>query len=251
MKSAATARKATGQVTTMGCDLSLNHGAIVLLRAGSLAGFWYYTNLAGSAARSRCGSRVPDFKAKDRHQLGMERLAWVDAWFGRLISKIRPGYVNIEDYALDAQHGQAYQGEVGGAARLACWRLDVPLRLTDPQTVKMYAALNGSADKDQVEASVRERYGVDFSELNMPKAPSAKNQNRQTSQDLCDAFALAHICWREVQLRAGLITLRELHAKEIQAFNRITKAQPTGLLDREWIRPCFKIATASMKASAR
>jgi Holliday junction resolvasome RuvABC endonuclease subunit len=226
------------RVRTFGCDLSLNHGACVALDNGKLAGFWYYTSLAGSAARSPLGKRLPvwDPKKMDRHNIGMNRLAWVEAWFKRTITKVAPDYANIEDYALDVDHGIAYQGEVGGAARLVCWHAGVALRLTDPTSVKMYGALKGNADKDAVEQNVMSDFGVDFGSFNGPVAPKAKKENRQTSQDLCDAFVLAHLCWAEVRLRAGELRLAELHPKRIQVFNRITKAQPTGLLDRDWIK---------------
>lgn len=250
MKTAATKNRRQDKpaVRTIGADLSLNHGAVVALDNGELAAYLYYTNVVGSAARSKLGTRLPDFsKTKDRHLSGMKRLAWVEEWFGKALERLAPNFVNIEDYALDVDHGVAYQGEVGGAARLLCWHRDIPFRLTDPTSVKMFGADNGKADKDAVEAAVLERFGVDFGDLNLPQG-TAKKQNRQTSQDLADAFTLARLCWIEVQLRAGQMRLSELRPKEIQVFNRITKAQPCGLLDREWIR---RDLLGIKKASAR
>ncbi len=220
-------------VRTMGADISLNHGAIVCLDNGKPVDLRYYTSVVGSANRSKLGTRLPK-PHSDRHQGGVERLAWVAGWFRRTLERARPQYVNIEDYALDSDHGQAYQGEVGGACRLVCWEMGIKLRLTDPTTNKMCVALNGKAKKDVFEAAVKNRFGVDFGHFNL--LPTGRGKpNRQTSEDLADAFGLAYILWLEVQLRAGQIRLSSLHAKEIQAFNRLTKAQPTGLLDRPWI----------------
>lgn len=220
----------------LGCDLSLNHGAVVELTDGSLTNFWYYTDIAGAAKRSKRAERMPKWKTKDRQIKSVQRLAWIENYLDKSVFvPAAPEYVGIEDYALDAAHGGHYQGEVGGIARILCWFRGYKTRLHDPVTVKMFGALKGTADKDTVERVVNERYGVDFGDMNPPKAPKAKNQNRQTSQDLCDAFVIAQMVWTEVLLREGSLKLSELHEKELRVFNRVTKAHPVNLLDREWI----------------
>lgn len=226
----------------LGADLSLNHGAIIELTEGKLSNFWYYTDFAGSAGKSKRGYRVPSFShIKDRQIKQMQRLAWVENFLDKKVFvPSQPDYVGIEDYALGAEHGAHYQGEIGGVARLLCWFRGYKLRLHDPVTLKMFVAHNGTADKDKVEAAAMERWGVDFDFVNQPKAAPSKRspnpkQNRQTSQDLCDAFGLAMLVWTEVQLRSGTLTLAELHEKEVRVFNRVTKSYPIGLLDRDWI----------------
>jgi len=234
----------------LGCDLSLNHGAAVELTDGKLSNFWYYTDFAGSAGKSKRGHRVPpQTKVKDRQVKQMLRLAWLENFLDKMVFvPAQPEYVGIEDYALGVDHGAHYQGEIGGTARLLCWFRGFNLRLHDPVTLKMFAAHKGTADKDEMEAAVMDRWGVDFDFCNQPKAAPSKRspnpkQNRQTSQDLCDAYALAELVWVEVQLRRGTLTLAELHEKEVRVFNRVTKSYPIGLLDREWIANPDGVAT--------
>ncbi len=229
-------------VKVLGCDISLNHGGIVELVDGKLSNFWYYTDLAGSAGKSKCGTRMPTWSdIKDRQTKQMARLAWIEHYLDkRVFMKSLPQYVGIEDYALDAKHGAHYQGEVGGIARILAWFRGFQMRLHDPISLKMYAAHNGTADKDAVEQAVLSRWELNFGVLNQPQAPPRKDgkipkPNRQTSQDLCDAYALAHLIWLEVRLRRGEVLLKDLHQKEVQIFNRVTKSYPVSLLDREWI----------------
>jgi len=228
-------------VKVIGADLSLNHGALVELVDGNISDFWYYTDYAGSAGRSKRGFRMPSWaKKKDRQIKQMYRIAWIVDFLEKVFRQSQAEYIGIEDYALDVGHGAHYQGEVGGVARLSCWNRGLKMRLHDPVTVKMFAAHKGNADKFEMEAAVVERWGIDFDFCNQPKAQPSKRvsdpkQNRQTSQDLCDAYALAQIVWTEVQLRKGTLTLAELHEKEVRVFNRVTRSYPIGLLDREWI----------------
>mgnify|MGYP001818171449 CR=1 FL=1 len=229
-------------IKVIGADLSLNHGALVQLNDGSLANFWYYTDLAGSAGKSKRGYRMPSWtKTKDRQIKQMMRLAWIEDFLDKtVLVPAAPEFVGIEDYALDVGHGAHYQGEVGGIARILCWFRGIKFRLHDPVSLKMFASHRGTADKDFMEAQVYGRWDVDFSSLNQPRPSPSKRtanpkQNRQTSQDLADAYALAQLVWTEVQLRAGRLALADLHEKEVRVFNRVTKSYPINLLDRDWI----------------
>ena len=233
----------TSPIKVLGADLSLNHGAIVELTDGVLTNFLYYTELAGSAAKSKKrGHRMPNQSAtKDRQVRQMVRLAWLENFLDKSVFvPLAPDYVGIEDYALDSDRGGHHMGELGGTARLLCWFRGIKMRLHDPLSVKMFGAHRGNADKDQMEAAVKERWGVDFVPLNQPPAvPTKKNaapkENRQTSQDLADAFVIAQLVWVEVQLRRGSLLLADLHEQEVRVFNRVTKSYPISLLDRDWI----------------
>jgi hypothetical protein len=228
-------------IRVLGVDASLNHGAAFLLEGGKPRGFWYYTDIAGSAARSKQGHRLPVSKSKDQQQRQMARLAWLEHFWDKLVfMKCLPHYLVVEDYALDVSQGSHYMGEIGGIIRILGWFRGFRIRLHDPVTLKMWTAHNGLADKPMMEAAVKERFGLDFSRFNPPPPkPNARvanpKQNRTTSEDLADAAALAHLGWQEVQLRAGQVLLRDLHAKEVQVYNRMTKARPVPLLDRDWI----------------
>lgn len=232
------------KIVVHGWDISLNHGAMVELVDGTLANFWYYTTLAGSASKSKRGTRLPpEFeKIKDRHVRMMHRLAWLEHFMDKqVLMPSKPQYVGIEDYAIRAEQGAHYLGEVGGIARILCWFRGVKMRLHDPTSVKMYTAHDGTCQKDEIRRAVLKRWDTDFSHLDQPQAQPTKKtpnpkRNRTTSEDLSDAYAIAQMVWVEVRIRRGDLQLKELHEKEVRVFNRLTKAYKVSLLDREWIQ---------------
>jgi hypothetical protein len=225
-------------VLVQGFDVSLNHGAVVQLRNGKLDDFWYYTDVAGSASRSKKqGYRVEiptPKKQPDKQIRSAIRLDWVSKWIDRIPLAHKPHFAGLEDYALGADQGAHYLGEIGGQARRLLWLRGVRFRLHDPIAVKLFVTHDGTAQKDLVEEFVMSRWKVDFGMYNDPKSRS-KTKARQTSEDLCDAFGLAQLVWTEYLLRKGKIKLSSLHEKEIQLFNRVTKAYPINILGREWI----------------
>ena len=226
-----------------GWDVSLNHGAMVELTDGELTNFWYYTDIAGAAIRSKRGTRLDPaiFKQTDRHQKQMARLAWLEHYMDKtVLMPSQPEYVGIEDYAIRAEQGAHYLGEVGGIARILCWFRGAKMRLHDPTSVKMFTAHDGTCQKDSIERAVKERWDIDFGTVNpLPPKPTVKNpnpkQNRKTSEDLADAYAIAQLVWTEVLIRRGDLAVSSLHEKEIRVFNRVTKTYAVNLLDRDWI----------------
>ena len=227
----------------IGADISLNHGAMVELTDGERTGFWYYTNIASSASRSKeHGARIRT-KTKDtdrarRQQFQMERLAWVGGWITRRLKESAPDLFCLEDYAVRAEQGAHYLGEVGGLARLQCFMRGIRLRLHDPMSLKLFVTHDGSAQKDLMEEFVKERWGWDYGQFNPPPPKNPKQkQNRVTSEDLADASSLAQLGWAEWRIRKGEITMADLaHDQERRVFNRTTKTYPTNLLDRDWIQ---------------
>lgn len=220
----------------MGADISLNHGAVVLIERGKLIDYRYYTTTVSAAERNQQGTRL-NFAAMqkiDKQSAVIERLAFVEAWFRRALKDWKPKYAGLEDYALRSDYQSHQLGEAGGVCRLAMWKLGVPFRLSDPTSSKMFVTHDGGAQKDLVERFVRDRWGADFSACN-GKAPKGKEPQRTSSEDLADAFGLAKLVQTEVRLRSGKLQLKELHPKEIRVFNRVTKTYPTNILDREWI----------------
>lgn len=228
----------------VGADISLNHGAFLLMEDDKIIDYTYYTSIAGSADKSKRGFRLPPppSKDKDRQRYAMERLAWLENFIDKqVLMPWMPEYIGIEDYAIRAEQGAHYLGEIGGIARILCWFRGIKLRLHDPISVKMFCTWDGTAQKDLVEARVLSRWGLDFGKYNGdPAKPTAKNPkprpNRTTSEDMADAYTIAKLVWTEVQLRQGTLSMKELaHDKERQVFQRVTKTYPTNLLDREWI----------------
>lgn len=241
-------------VVVQGWDISLNHGAVVQLRDGALDGYWFYSDKAGSVARAKKhGARVElptPTKQPDKHIRSIIRLDWVSRWIERIPLAQAPGYIALEDYAIGADQGAHYLGEVGGQARRLMWSHGVRYRLHDPIAVKLFVAHDATAQKDLIEASVRDRWGADFGHCNAVSAGKGK-VSRQTSEDLADAFGLAQMAWTEYRLRKGLVHLSSLHEKEIQVFNRTTKAFPINVLGREWIRNACATSRARVCGNGR
>jgi hypothetical protein len=227
------------RVIVQGWDISLNHGAIVQLCGGELDAYWYYTDKAGSVARGKGhGARVEvptPTRQPDKHIRSIIRLDWVSRWIERVALANPPGYVALEDYAIGADQGAHYLGEIGGQARRLMWAYGVRYRLHDPIAVKLFVAHDATAQKDLIERCVDNRWEIDFGPHNAVSSGRGK-ASRQTSEDLADAYGLAQMAWTEYRLRKGLVRLSSLHEKEIQVFNRATKAFPINVLGREWIR---------------
>lgn len=246
-------KKRRKPVIVQGMDISLNHGAVVQLRDGELDAFWYYTDKAGSAARSKeRGFRIEvptPTKQPDKQIRAAIRLDWVSRWIDRVGLSQQPDFAGLEDYAIGADQGAHYLGEIGGQARRLLWLRGIRYRLHDPIAGKLFVAHDSTAQKDLIERCVLDRWGVDFSDYNAKKGKSKKEPSRQTSEDLADAFGMAQLVWTEYQLRKGLIRLKSLHEKEIQVFNRATKAFPINVLGREWIHnPAGNASSARFKS---
>lgn len=221
-----------------GWDVSLNHGAFVELVDGKLSNFWYYTDTASSAERGKeHGFRLKLPDHDDRQVRSIHRLAWLENFIDKkILMPNMPDYIGLEDYAIRAEQGAHYLGEIGGIARILTWFRGVKLRLHDPTSVKMFVAHDGTCQKDLIERSVAKRWGQDFSKFNPPPPKrEGQKQNRRTSEDLADAYGIAMMVWTEVLLRSGDLTMNKLHEKEVRVFNRVTKTYPINLLDRDWI----------------
>jgi Holliday junction resolvasome RuvABC endonuclease subunit len=221
------------KTVVQGWDVSLNHAAMVELTDGKLTDFRYVTDKAGDAAASKKrGARINVARLRaaygnDRHRWMMARLLEMTEHL-RAWAKLTPDFVGVEDYAVAAEQGAHYLGEIGGQARMVLWERAIPFRLHDPTSVKMFVTHDGTSPKEEIQLSVLERWGVDFSRFN-------KVKGEQTSEDLADAFGIAMMIWSEVQLRRGIIRLSDFHEKEIRVFHRVTKTNPVCLLEREWV----------------
>lgn len=220
---------------SIGCDLALNHGAVVGLIDGEVANHWYYTYNAGVAAKSQHGWRLPPechdrAKEPDRHVMAMRRLAWIENWFDKVVLvNARPDFAASEDYAVRAEQGAHYLGEGGGITKILLWFRGIRFRLHDPMSLKLYVAHDGTADKELVRITAAERWGVSFDQYLVGK-------NRDTAEDLADAHVMARLVEVEARIRSGELTTRDLeHDQEVRVFNRTTKTNPTNLLDRGWI----------------
>lgn len=231
-------------IRIIGVDLGLNHCGLVQFDDGEMTNFWYITDYAGSAEKSKehgIRLKIPSAKSKDRQLKSVERLAVMSGHINKILNQTTPDYVGMEDYAIREEQGAHYLGEIGGIIRLVLYLHPIRFRLHDPVTVKMYGAHDGTCSKEYARHTYIQRWNLPFEQYDQPLAKPTKRvpnpkQNTQTSGDLSDAYAIAQMVWDEVRIRAGTIMLSDLeHNKERQVFLRVTKTYPVNLLDREWI----------------
>jgi Holliday junction resolvasome RuvABC endonuclease subunit len=206
---------------------------MVELTDGQMTDHLFTSKTAGVVKKG--GPRASRIEAdKFKKQSGDDRHLWMlrrleqQASHVKKWAKRRPDYVGVEDYAVGAEQGAHYIGELGGIARHILWAAGIPFRLHDPSSVKMFGAHDGTAPKEEMELHVIERWGADFGRYNSGK-------DTKSSEDLADAFVIAMMVWTEYRIKKGFVELSTLHEKEIRVFHRVTKAQPVCLLEREWI----------------
>lgn len=210
-----------------GWDLSLNHCGMVEMDENGTTTWFHYVIDKATQVKGHWGTRLQLEKSDDRQKHHIRRLMWWQKFFTDVLNMRKPDYVVIEDYALSAQSNATYQiGELGGAARMAVLNYGAKLRLHDPVSVKMYIAHNGAAKPEEVAGAVMDRW---------PKTAVWRGLNKDPMLDLIVGYALARMGLDEVMLRSGKLLMSSLHAKEVQVFNRCTKANPTSLLSREFI----------------
>ena len=229
--------------TYQGLDMSPNHWAIVELdEDGGMTSFVYLTDNKASAQKAPRGQSIyrprPRVKKDDPdwncHRFNFERLDANERFLSGLFDRTMPTMIALEDYAQSKERGAHLLGEHQGPIRLAAWRRGIELGLYAPNEVKMYAAHDGTASKEDVIEAVAERWGVDFSKFD-------DGSKVQTAGDLADAYVLARLALTEDQLRRGCLRLDDLkHEKEVRVFQRATKARPVsrlgqGRLQRETV----------------
>jgi Holliday junction resolvasome RuvABC endonuclease subunit len=223
----------------LGIDLALNHAGLVVLDAlGGIDRYLCVTDIVGSAKKDPARTMLlKKHKAVDRQAVQMARLQWWDSFLNTIIKSWKPTHVVVEDYALRAESNAAYNiGEQGAVARLAAVKRGCSLRLHDPMTVKMYGSGNGTATGRELADIASERWDLDFTSFNPEPPKGDKKPNTVPEEDMCAAYVLARMGWTEIQLRGGsTFGTLGLDAKQIQAFNRVTKGNPVNLLGRDWL----------------
>ena len=218
------------KTTIAGLDLSLNHWALVVLDGKGEHKLTYYASSIKKLVNSKYAWEIPKKKKGESKWLYNARRR--DALYGMLgiafgnLLIYPPGntvYLNIEHYALGAVTNSAYEtGEAGGLARQIAWMCNIAVRLTDPQSLKMFVE-KGGIDKERM---VFLADGV----LIPPEV-----EGSEVEEDMCDAWHLARLLYTELQLRTGVITLDQLPQNQVKVFNRCTKTFSTNVLARDFV----------------
>lgn len=215
----------------IGVDLSLNHGAVVVLDSGQLTEYAFVSNFKTIANMYTNGTYLGDGKIKDMHVRSVSRLEFWYKYIMYILDTYNPEYWGIEDYAYRASMNSHQIGEVGGVARLVPWSYGVKLRMHGPESIKLFVSHSGNASKDDIKEDCLERWPEtnEFCEY-------STNKNTTTSEDLFDAYGVARLLWTEVLIKRGEMHLEGMHEKEIRVFNRVTKRWSENLLARDWVQ---------------
>lgn len=96
-------------------------------------------------------------------QLQRDRLAQAAIWmFGTISSENRPDLIVMEGYSFGSKDGKAFdRSEIRGVLRLTAIHEQVPFVEIDPGTLKMFGTGKGNAQKPEVIANARERFGYE------------------------------------------------------------------------------------------
>jgi len=145
-------------------------------------------------------------------------------------------YVAFEGYAYSAM-GQVFDiAEATASVKIGLFDSDIPFRIYDISSIKMFATTNGNADKISMEEEY-EKLGVD-EKFNLSFLPMVHEKKSGNPKDnIVDAFFVCKLLHTEMKLRHGRMTLKDLdHPKKIGLFNRVTKSNPVNILDTEFIK---------------
>lgn len=211
-----------------GIDYSINSPAVVKANLDNNLDIYKLSYIGFSSVKKTANldSNIIHYNNKKQFQNNYEKYIWVrDNIFTYIAS---PDYVAMEGYAF-ATKGLVFNiAEATMCTKLAIYENSIPIRIYDPNSIKLYATGMGNSKKLEMEVAYE-----NFSELkpNWSHLPASKNPK----EDLIDAFFTLKLLQLELKLRHGIVQLKDLSLEHIKIFNRVTKANPTNILATDFI----------------
>lgn len=244
--------------TVVGLDLSLNSAGIVVLDviSGDIIFSEYITAIkkfisvdSGCACRylSPRITKTKKREAEDGQNYTARRRDLVSTEVIQALMKAENDVlVCLEGYAVDSKStGLLEMAEISGIVRNYCWKENIPLRVHDPLSVKIWACGNAHAKKmHMVNAARRANFNVPQSLLglgNKFQFPMDIDGDIHTHDyggpgtDIADAFHLAEMGRHELLVHSNSLRLDQLTEQQKKVFLRTTKANPVNLLGRPFI----------------
>jgi len=230
-----------------GLDISLDHSGLVVLDSdGTIFNYNYFTTVKKLAEVDPDHSVLLSKKGKDESKdiFRLRRMSECLSKFlefERRTSITPPIYFSIEGYSYASKTTSICQiAELTGYLKHMIFEGEGYIRIHDPLSVKLFAVGKGNCmKKDVVEKALLE---FDIPEgLIKKKQIKKKGMDKKIEEfdgactDLSDAYFLARMVYRELQLRSGEVTLKQLDEGERKIFLRVSKAYPVNLLDRSFI----------------
>lgn len=156
-----------------------------------------------------------------------EQYIWMrDNVYNTITNNCKPDYVAFEGYAYKAKGRVFNIAEATGVLKLKIYDNKIPMRIYDPNSIKMFSTANGNAGKDLMfETYTKLPESEKFSEIFTEKKHN----------DIIDAYFICKILQTELKLRFGYTSLKDLKEHEIRIMNRCTKANPVNVLDVDFI----------------
>lgn len=210
----------------VGCDLSINSSGFVKFDLDTNFNIIEKDYMGFTHVKKNASEKI-FFYDKKQFKNAFEQEAWMAVRMHDFLDGCE--YAGVEDYAFAAKGKVFHIGEFcGSVKRWLYWGWSpqnngLKFRLYDPCSIKMFACNNGTATKedmiDEYDKVARDPLGLNF----LPRFKSPK-------EDIVDAYWIAQLLLLELKLRRGLVSLKDLTEKQIQIFNRVTKAHPTNIL---------------------
>ncbi len=144
--------------------------------------------------------------------------------------------IGIENYAYGASAFSIVPiAEMTGCVKVSFLCKDIPMRLHDPLSVKMWAGDSQYQKEDMIRKA---RKKIDIPEF------LSKTKNNPAS-DIADAYFIMKMVEAELRVRANPLRMNKLKPHQKALFNRVTKANPVNILSRPFISRVQPIITSS------
>lgn len=232
----------------IGLDISLDHGGFVALDVdGVVVDYAYLTSVKKSADVDSEHSIFLSKRGKEESKETF-RLRRLDEYLEALMAFERrvsvfsvPAYYSIEGYSYASQSTSMCQiAELTGHLKHYLFNKESnKIRIHDPLSVKLFATNKGNCLKKDIVQQAQLVFDIPEGLI---KRVVKKNKKKNTQidefdgpvTDIADAYFLARMVYRELQVRKGATTLAQLDEGERRIFLRVSKTFPVNLLDRDF-----------------
>jgi Holliday junction resolvasome RuvABC endonuclease subunit len=239
----------------IGIDYSLNHVGLYLsaLNNPEISEFFFLSTVKKDIKNAEAYSHISatllskkeDTTDRDVYAYLRQRestqhiLGYLSGAIKRHGYRLENSIVAIEGYAYSSRSGSLFQiAEACGHLKNQLCEFGARIRIYDPTSLKLFAVNNGDATKKLMTDSA-------IKYINIPqefyKATKRKKRNKLIDDysgigtDLADAYFLNRMLTCEMNIRNGIIDIKDLSDNERQIFLRTSKSYPTNLLTRDFI----------------
>lgn len=233
-----------------GQDLSLDHGGVVVLdTTGMVADYCFFTTVKKYADVDPSHSILLSKQEKDelkaifRLRRMNEYLHGLMNFEHRVSRLIPPSYYSIEGYSYGSAGSSTsicQIAELTGYIKHMIYEGGGRIRIHDPLSVKLFATNKGHCTKKDIVERARLAFSIPegLVKRKMVKKKGEKEKVEEydgPATDIADAYFLAQMTFRELQIRNGKLLLDQLTEGERRIFLRVTKMYPVNVLDRPFI----------------